>query len=489
MIWVFINWEIANADRKFVALIFLVFFEGLLFFFSIIIIQWDSPRWNLGLLPIPLGKPAATLTLPGVLIKFQDQQAWNVNLFSPTACSSTQTVYMTRLYHCSILPSRPGRQLSWCMKVEWLSLWADRVLTTVGPGVGWPHFLSEWVGGWKRVCFSETDTRFGSDWFPVAMFTEGKWRKMKEDGVEDDRWSTEWIVIFVADQFHSCIVLMLHTLLVRLNPGSLPPLSVCKDRLAARSFFLFFLCFCCSSVTASCMFSLCGFTVVLPSPVILESVAALSLTLLFSHLWEMASLFFILSPCQQIFCSLFHSFTFIFCSLAFGNSHFLHSFVLSPLATVIFSTLLFSHLWQQSFSPLFCSLTFGNSHFLHSFVLSPLATVIFSTLLFSHLWQLSFPPPFHSLTFGSQQSFSPLSFSPMARLSFPCGCSYLWHNCLVLFSHFFHSLTCGKSVSLPTVIPWRTTPIMTWWCKHYWEGLFIWMFWFLCFRYVFCKSE
>ena len=145
-----------------------LFFEGLLFFFSIIIVQWDSPRWNLGLLPIPLGKPAATLTLPGLLIKFQDQQVWNVNLFSPTACSSTQTVYMTRLYHCSILPRRPGRQLGWCMKVEWLSLWADRVLTTVGSGVSWPHFLSEWVGGWKRVCFSETDTRFGSDWFPCC---------------------------------------------------------------------------------------------------------------------------------------------------------------------------------------------------------------------------------------------------------------------------------------------------------------------------------
>ena len=98
-----------------------------------------------------------------------------------------------------------------------------------------PHF--GWVGG-RGSAFLRRTPGSGQTDFLVATFTEGKWRKMKEDGVEEDRWSTEWIVIFIADQFHICIVLMLCTLHARLNPGSLPPLSVCKDRLAARSFFL-----------------------------------------------------------------------------------------------------------------------------------------------------------------------------------------------------------------------------------------------------------
>ena len=290
---------------------------------------------------------------------------------------------------------------------------------------------------------------------------------------------------------------MLRTLLVRLNPGSLPPLSVCKDRLAARSFFFWGgVCFCCSSVTASCMSSLCGFTVVLPSPVILESVAALSFnTLVLSPVGNGKPLFHSLALSTDILfpVSFFHlhllfshlwqqSFPPLFCSLAFGNSHFLHSFVLLPLATVIFSTLLFSRLWQQSFSPLFCSLAFGNSHFLHSFVLSPLATVIFSTLLSSRLWQQSFSPLFCSLAFGNSHflhSFvlSPLAshflhsfvLSPLATVIFSTLLfSRLWQlafsNChfpLLLFSRLwqlsfpppFHSLTFGSQQSFSPLFP------------------------------------
>ena len=165
-----------------------------------------------------------------------------------------------------------------------------------------------------------------------------------------------------------------------------------------------------------------------PSSFVLSPLATVIFSiLLFSHLW------------QQSFSPFFCSLTFA----GFGNSHFLHSFVCSPLATVIFSTLLFSHLWQQSFSPLLCSLTFGNSHFLHSFVLSPLATVIFSTPLFSHLWQQSFSPLLCSLTFGNSHFLHSFVLSPLATVIFSTLLfSHLWQQS---FSPLFCSLTFGNS--------------------------------------------